>query len=156
MKIDWKKLIVSLLLPWVAGFIGSVFTFPAISDGWYDSLNKPPITPPSWLFSPMWTTLYFFMGVAFYMVWVKGGPDFKLAKDLFLIQLGLNAFWSILFFGMGEVLFAGVEIVFLWFFILATIVEFYGVDKRAAYVMLPYLAWTTLATLLNIAVIFYN
>ena len=157
MKVNPKKLVISLLIPWIAAIVGSAFTFPAI-QGWYSNLNKPPITPPNWLFSPMWTTLFTLMGLSFYMLWTHHPkhPNFILARNLFFFQLGLNALWSILFFGFAQILFAGIEIVFLWFFILATIIEFYQVDKKAAYLLLPYLAWVTVATILNLSIIFYN
>jgi tryptophan-rich sensory protein len=96
------------------------------------------------------------MGVGFYFIWLKGLKENKLAVSLYSIQLGLNALWSIIFFGLHSIVFGAIEIVFLWFFILVTIIEFKAVDKKAGYVLLPYLAWVTLATLLNISIAFFN
>ncbi|MFA5406258.1 MAG: TspO/MBR family protein [Candidatus Nanoarchaeia archaeon] len=154
-KFEWKKLIISIIIAQAAGMIGSVFTTPSIAT-WYASINRPPITPPNWLFAPMWISLFTLMGVGFYFIWVKGIKKHKLASTLYFIQLGLNSLWSIIFFGLHSILFGAIEIVFLWFFILATIIEFKAVDKRAGYLLLPYLAWVTLATLLNISIVFFN
>ena len=154
-KVDWKTLILSILIAQAAGMIGSIATFPSIPT-WYASLNKPPITPPNWLFGPMWLSLYTLMGIAFYIVWKKGLKKHCLASTLYWIQLGLNSIWSLIFFGMRDIVFGAIEIVFLWFFILATIIEFKAIDKKAGYLLLPYLAWVTLATLLNISIAFYN
>ncbi len=154
MKIDYKKLVLSILIVFLAAFIGSVSTFSSIPT-WYASLNKPPITPPNWLFSPMWTSLYILMAVSFYLIW-KNKKKAKIAKTLFIIQLVLNALWSIIFFGLHSLLGGLIEIIFLWYFILFTIIEFREVDKRAAYLLIPYIAWVTIATILNFSIILYN
>lgn len=156
-KINWMKLIVSIAVSEGAGLAGSVFTFQAIPT-WYAGLNKPPITPPNWLFSPMWITLYFLMGLALYFVWNKGmgAKGSRLAVTLFFIQLFLNALWSFIFFGLQSLLFGAVEIIFLWFFILATTIEFRDIDRKAGYIMFPYLSWATIATLLNLSILWIN
>lgn len=151
------KLIISVLVTEGAGGIGAIFTYESIPT-WYASLNTSALTPPNWIFGPMWITLYLLMGVALYMVWIRrgSGKGISLALSLFGIQLVLNVLWSLIFFGLHSLLFGAIEIVFLWFFILATIIEFYQVDKRAAYIMFPYIAWVTVATMLNISVLFAN
>ena len=153
--VDWKRLLLSILFAQGAGIIGSIFTATAIPL-WYATLTKPPITPPNWLFAPMWITLYTLMGISFYLIWMKGLKKNKLAVKLFIIQLALNALWSIIFFGMQEILFGLIEIIFLWYFILATIIEFREVDKAAAYLLFPYLAWVTIAAILNFSIVWLN
>nr|MBD3312150.1 tryptophan-rich sensory protein [archaeon] len=157
LKIDWKKLIISVIIAQAAGMIGSIFTFQSIPT-WYASLNKPSITPPNWLFGPMWTSLYTLMGISFYIIWTKGfkSKDAKLACALYLIQLGLNALWSIIFFGFKSLVGGLIEIIFLWFFILATMIEFRSINKTAGYLLLPYLAWVTAATILNFSIAWLN
>lgn len=154
-EINWKRLIISIIIAQSAGIIGSLFTSSAIPT-WYATLNQPPITPPNWFFAPIWITLYTLIGISFYLIWQKGLNKYKLATVLFSIQLFLNALWSIIFFGMQELLFGLIEIVFLWYFILATIIEFKEIDKRAAYMLFPYIAWVTLATLLNFSFVWLN
>ena len=153
--IDKKKLVLSLIIPWLAGGIGSFFTFTEITT-WYASLNKPAITPPNWFFGPIWTTLYTLMGIAFYFVWIKKSEHFKLATVIFGIQLVLNALWSVIFFGFHQLVFGLVTILQLWFMILANIIEFRSIDRKAGDMLFPYLAWVTAATILNFMVILLN
>lgn len=156
-KFNPVKLAVSILLTEGAGGIGSVFTYEAIPT-WYASLTKSAITPPNWLFAPMWISLYFLMGLSFYLIWNRRseGTKIALALVLFGIQLFLNVLWSVLFFGLHSLIFGAIEIIFLWFFIVANIIEFYPIDRKASYLLFPYLAWVTAATMLNITILFAN
>lgn len=151
------RFVVSIIITEGAGGIGSIFTFQAIPT-WYASLTKTAITPPNWLFGPMWITLYFLMGVSLFLIQDrrKESEHIMLAALLFTIQLLLNILWSLLFFGFHSLIFGAVEIVFLWFFILATIIEFYQIDRRSSYLLFPYLAWVTVATMLNVTILFAN
>lgn len=150
MKVDWKKLIISIAICEFAGLIGSIVTIPAIT-GWYTTLAKPVWTPSSWVFGPVWITLFALMGLSLYMVWEK-----KTAISVFGIQLGLNIIWSFLFFGLHKPLWAFCEIVLLWFAILGNIIVFYKIDKRAAYLLVPYLVWVSIAAALNYSVWMLN
>lgn len=150
------KFLISIALPFFAGGLGSFFTAPAIPN-WYESLNKPAFTPPGWLFGPAWTILYILMGISFYIVWSKPNSEgYKPALILFLFQLILNAGWSIIFFGLKQPLYAFVEITVLWIAILATLIKFYNIDKTAGLLLLPYLAWTSFAALLNLFILKLN
>lgn len=153
MKIHWNKLIIALLLPQLAGFIGSLFTSPKIST-WYSSIIKPSFNPPSWVFGPVWTLLFILMGIALYLVWIE--KDNKKALTFFGIQLGLNTLWSILFFGLQNPLLALIDIFVLEAFILLTIKEFYKVSKKAAYLLIPYILWVSFAIILNFAIVILN
>ena len=150
MKINWTVLIAAVIICNLAGIIGSFFTFSAI-PGWYATLVKPELSPPNWVFGPVWTTLYTFMGIAAYLVWEKGinKKDVKTALGVFGIQLVLNSIWSIIFFGMNMIFYAFIEIIFLWVAIAASIVLFYRIDKRAAYLLIPYIVWVSFAAFLN-------
>ncbi|HLD58372.1 MAG TPA: TspO/MBR family protein [archaeon] len=144
------KLIVSILLCEAAGIIGSVFTIPAIS-GWYAGLQKPFFVPPNWVFAPAWTILFLLMGLSLYLVWEKGFKEkkAKIAIVFFIIQLALNVLWSALFFGLKSPFLAFVGIIFLWVYIAITIFEFRRISKKAALLLLPYIAWVSFAALLN-------
>ena len=157
MKTDWKKLIISILVCQLAGIIGSLFTTPAI-DSWYAFLNKPVLRPPNWLFAPVWLTLYLMMGVSAYLIWQKGlaKKEVKTALAIFLIQLVLNSFWSIIFFGMKNLSLALIEILILWVFILLSIIKFYPTDKKAAWLLVPYLAWVSFASYLTYSILRLN
>ena len=149
MKINWLKLIISLILPQLAGIIGSLFTIKSIPI-WYAALDKPSFNPPGWIFGPVWITLYIMMGISFYLIWIKNDlPNFGLITSVFILQLALNAFWSIIFFGLHSPFYALVEIVSLWISILICIILFYKVSKISAYLMIPYLLWVSFASILN-------
>lgn len=151
------KLVLSIVIAEAAGGLGSIFTYGSIPT-WYASLKKTAITPPNWIFAPMWITLFLLMGLALYLVWNRSGgkQDKLLAVTLFGLQLILNVLWSAIFFWQHSLLFGAVEIVFLWFFIAATIIEFYHIDKRSSYLLFPYLSWVTVATMLNFTILFAN
>lgn len=154
---DIPKVIVSIVICQSAGLIGSVFTSTAISS-WYVTLNKPFFTPPNWLFAPVWITLYTLMGVAAFLVWQKGFHDrqVKIAVSIFGVQLILNAFWSVAFFGLHSPLSGLIVIIILWIAILATILKFFTISKTAGLLLIPYILWVSLAAALNGALVILN
>ncbi len=132
-----------------AAFLGSIFTTPSVPT-WYTSLAKPSWTPPSWIFGPVWSALYFMMALAAWLVWRRGGlVAASIPIWLFMVQLGLNVLWSILFFGFHMPGIAFGEIVILWFAILATAIAFWRSTPSAGYLLLPYLIWVAFAAVLN-------
>lgn len=151
------KLIASLVTVLAAGAIGSVATAKAIPT-WYAALAKPRFNPPEWLFGPAWTVLYLLMAVAAFLVWKQGfgSPGVKLALAVFLLQLILNALWSVLFFGLRSPLAGMVDIVVMWVAILWTIVLFFRVSVPAGVMLLPYIAWVSFAAVLNAAILRLN
>ncbi len=144
----------AVLICEAAGIIGSFFTTPAIG-GWYKELNKPLFSPPNWVFAPVWTLLYFLMGISLYLIRTKEiriGKEIRqktVALMIFEIQLILNMAWSFLFFGLKNPLLAFAEIIILWISILLCIIHFYKIDKKAAYILLPYIFWVSYAATLN-------
>lgn len=155
------KFIACIVLCEAAGLIGSLFTFPSIAT-WYSTIAKPSFTPPSFIFGPVWTTLFFLMGIALYHVLTVKKTDKqtqhnrKIALYLFGIQLVLNVLWSILFFGIHNLFAAFIEIIFLWIAILATIVAFVMVSRRAAFLLVPYIVWVSFAAFLTYSIWFLN
>ena len=150
------RLIWSLLLPFAAGGIGSVFTFTEIPT-WYAALTKPVWNPPNWLFGPVWTILYLLMGISLYRYWQRASKErVGAGVGLMVGQLVLNALWSIVFFGLHQPAGAVYVILVLWLAIVWTMVEFSRVDKVAAWLLAPYLAWVTFASALNYAVAILN
>jgi len=146
-------LILSIALCQLAGVIGSVFTIDQVKS-WYPTLIKPALNPPSWVFGPVWVTLFILMGIAAFLVWKQGilHKKVKIALGIFGIQLVLNTLWSILFFGFQNPGAALVEIAVLWLTILASIIAFYKISKPAAYLLLPYILWVSFASYLNYAI----
>jgi benzodiazapine receptor len=143
-------LIVAVLLPLLVGVLGSVFTIDAVRS-WYPTLARPSFAPPSWVFGPVWTTLYVSMGVASWLVWRRGfaRPDVRRALMLYAVQLAFNLGWSWLFFGLRRPFLGLVEIVVLLVLIGATMRRFGAVSRVAALLLAPYLAWVAFATVLN-------
>jgi len=150
---DIVKLLVSIVACQGAGIIGSIFTTPAIPT-WYATLEKPFFTPPSWLFAPAWISLYLLMAIAAFLVWRKGlgQKGVRAALVVFLVQLVLNASWSVVFFGFQSPLWGVVVILALWVAILLTIIRFFKLSTAAGALMLPYILWVSFASALNIAI----
>ncbi len=151
MKIkDIGKLVICVVACLAAGAIGSIFTRQAIPI-WYATLEKPSFNPPNWLFAPVWTLLYILMGVAAFLVWRKGWENrqVKIALIAFLVQLVLNALWSVVFFGLESPLYGLIVISVLWVAILFTVLKFYSISWAASVLMWPYLLWVTFAAVLN-------
>ena len=151
------KFIVSVIGCELAGFLGTPFTISAIPS-WYATLNKPFFAPPNWIFGPVWTLLYFLMGVSFYLIWKQGWQEKKIktAGLYFLAQLGFNFIWSPIFFGLRAPLLALFVIIAMWALIVMTMKKFYPLSKLAFYLLIPYLLWVSFATLLNTAIVVLN
>ncbi|KKU45636.1 MAG: Tryptophan-rich sensory protein [Microgenomates group bacterium GW2011_GWA2_46_7] len=166
MKINWPwarpkdnylMLLASIVLAQVAGGIGSLFTFSAIPT-WYASLTKPAFSPPNWVFGPVWTLLYILMAISAYLVWRRAqfGKKSLPFWHVYSTQLALNTLWSILFFGFKFTGLAFIEILALWYFIFRSIQTGQKIDKWSAYLLYPYLAWVSFASLLNLAIWLLN
>lgn len=151
------KLIIAIVVSESAGIIGSIFTIPSISS-WYAGLIKPDFAPPNWVFGPVWTTLFALMGIATFLIWREGWnrKDVKIALGVFIVQLVLNTFWSVIFFGLQNPGAAFVEIIFLWLAILATIIVFAKISKPAAWLLVPYILWVSFAGYLNYSIWILN
>lgn len=142
---DVAGLVAFVLLCFGASLLGGSVAGEAVSD-WYKDLVKPHWTPPGWIFGPIWTLLYALMAVAGWMVWRQGA---RIAVLLFLLQLALNAVWPWVFFGLKRLDWAFYDAVAMAAAIVATIVAFYGVRRRAALFMVPYLGWVVFAAFLT-------
>jgi len=146
-------LLLWLSLAFFTAAVGAIASVTAAS--FYAELVRPSWAPPAWLFGPMWSTLYTLMGVAAWLVWRQGrlqGTATKNALTLFVVQLAVNALWSWLFFAWRLGAWSFAEIIVLWVMILATLVSFYRVNRLAGLLLVPYLAWVTLATALTFSV----
>jgi tryptophan-rich sensory protein len=153
---EFLKLGASVFLCQIAGFLGALFTAPAIPT-WYAALKKPFFTPPNWIFSPVWISLFILMGISLFFVWRRQGhPQLRMALFFFFVQLVLNVFWSVAFFGLRAPLLGLIDIVLLWFAILFTITNFLKVSKFAGALLIPYFLWVSFATLLNFSLWILN
>lgn len=156
------KLIISIVGAELAGIISSIFTAPSIPT-WYADLIKPALNPPSWVFGPVWTTLYALMGVSVFLIWssytkapnVNGTSEdrrkvIRNALGVFLLQLALNVIWSIIFFGLHSPFSAFICIIALWLAIAWTMIAFYKISKPAMWLLVPYILWVSFASYLNL------
>jgi len=143
-------LVAAVLLPLAVGVLGSFSTMDSVRT-WYPTLVRPSFAPPSWVFGPVWTTLYLMMGLASWLVWRQGlaRPEVRGALGYYGVQLVFNLIWSWLFFGLQRPFFALLDIVVLLVLIGVTAIRFAAVSRGAALLLLPYLAWVAFATVLN-------
>lgn len=117
----------------------------------------PPLSPPAWVFPVVWTVLYALMGISAARIWIsEDSQERKWGLNLYIIQLILNFFWSPIFFNAMAYGVASVWIVVLWATVLLMILAFYKVDRTAAWLQLPYLAWITFAAYLTFGVWLLN
>ena len=142
----------AIALPLCVGGISAMLTGDMMKE--YFFLNKPPLSPPGWMFPVVWTILYVMMGLASYLVMTSGADRSLIVKALVFygIQLALNFLWSILFFNCSLYLWAFVELIAMWAVIIVTTVFFFRASTPAGVMMIPYILWTTFAAYLNLAV----
>jgi benzodiazapine receptor len=142
----------------LVGYFSGMVTRDSITT-WYPTLVKPSFNPPNWVFAPVWTILYIMMGVAGGMVWNKLEQDpenVKKAFTFFIIQLALNAAWSVIFFYFHNPFLALIEVILFWLLIFETHIQFKKIDKTAGLLFIPYLAWVSFATVLNASIWWLN
>jgi translocator protein len=151
----WSGLACWLIASYAAAAIGGLASLHAAD--FYTALTRPHWSPPAWLFGPVWSVLYTLMGVAVWLVWREGAwHRHATALNLFVAQLAVNASWSWLFFAWHMGVAACVEIVVLWWLIIATTIAFWRVRAWAGVLMLPYLAWVGFASALSFAIWYMN
>jgi benzodiazapine receptor len=139
----------------IAGAIGSWATFPNVRD-WFPLLLKPSWNPPSWVFGPVWTTLYVLMGLAIWRAWRAGGPAAPRLVRLYFVQLFFNALWSVLFFGLKQPAWALADILVLWGLLVWLQAGLWRSDRLAGALWVPYVLWVSFATALNAAIVRLN
>ena len=124
---------------------------------WYNSLNKPFFNPPSWIFGPVWTILYILIAISGIIIFNKRKKKkIHSAMRFYFGQLILNVIWSPVFFGAHQLFLALIIIIFMWILIYKTIKAFGKIEKNAAYLLYPYLAWVSFAGILNLSVWLLN
>ena len=151
-----RQLIICIAIPLAVGGLSAYLTMGAMET--FESLKQPPLSPPGWLFPVVWTALFALMGIASYLVVRSPAPERTVKRALIFygIQLGLNFFWSILFFNLGLYLVSFFWLILLWCFILLTTLQFAAILRLAGYLMIPYLIWVAFAGYLNFAIFWLN
>ena len=136
-----------VLLVNVVGGVPGILSSP--DSAWFRALEKPAFYPPEIAFPVVWTLLFTLMGVSLWLVWRADGPGRRLALGLFALQMVFNVAWTPAFFALEGLLLGLAVILALWVLVVATIVSVERVDRRAAGLLIPYLAWVTFAAVLN-------
>ena len=152
------KIAIWVVICLVVGYVSSMYTRSSITT-WYPTLEKPFFNPPNWLFAPVWTMLYILMGVSAGLVWQKIDTQKELVKKglfFFTIQLILNGFWSVLFFGWNNILLSLIEIILLFLFLFETYLTFKKLDKTSSLLLIPYMVWVIFASILTSSIYFLN
>ena len=147
----YVKILLFVVTCIAVGYLSGMATQSSVTT-WFPTLIKPSFNPPPWVFAPVWSLLYLMMGIAAGLVWSRIDYEKEAVKKallFFVIQLALNALWSILFFGMRNPFLAMIEIIILWLMIYETYVKFGKIDKIAGYLFIPYILWVSFAAVLN-------
>ncbi|MBO5501079.1 MAG: tryptophan-rich sensory protein [Clostridia bacterium] len=155
-RTNWKWLLICLAIPVGIGLLSALVSMDGMKR--FETVAKPPLTPPEWLFPVAWTVLYLLMGYASYVVWRSDAPVHQIDHALvwYGAQLAANFLWSPLFFQWNRHLAALMWLVLIVFLIVVTMVRFWRVDRKAGLLIVPYLCWTLFAGYLNAGVWLLN
>ena len=152
-KNKYLSLFFILLITSLASAIGG-FTTASFKEPWYSEIILPSFNAPSWVFAPVWTTLYIMMSIAIWKIWINSF-DLKILK-LYFIHLFFNGTWSIVFFGFHQIGLALVNLVIILIFIILLMKTYFVRDKISFYLMIPYFLWSSYALILNSSIFLYN
>ena len=153
MKNKYLSLLIILLITFIVPMIGSYVT-TTFKEPWYSQIILPSFNPPSWVFAPVWSTLYFLMSFAIWKVWIKSFET-KLLK-IYFIHLFFNSTWSVVFFGFHLIGTALINLAIILIFIIILMKEYFSRDKMSFYLMIPYLALSSYALILNSSIFLLN
>ena len=152
-----KTYVISILVTLAVGGLAALLTNGNMMI--YDEFVKPPLAPPAFLFPVVWSVLYVLMGIGAARILIYGNGLGKKTADalkVYIIQLAVNFFWSIIFFNIQAFLVAFIWLIFLWILIFVMLRRFAVIDKVAAIINVPYLLWVTFAGYLNIMIVLLN
>lgn len=152
------KFISMIILSFIPGIFGRIWSPSGSINGWYNTLIKTPLTPDGWVFGTVWPILYFILGIALYLI-IKSDAtksNKKTALILFGIHMLLNASWSFIFFGAHLITFGVINIIALITCAIIMQLKFKAINKYAGYLILPYIVWLTFALYLNAGIMFLN
>ena len=152
-KNKYLSLLILLLVTFIAPVIGSYVT-SVFKEPWYSEIIQPSFNPPSWVFPPVWTTLYVMMSIAIWRGWIAFFNS-RILK-LYFFHLFFNCIWSIIFFGFHQIGLALINIIVILFFIIILMKEYLKIDKLSFYLMIPYFLWSSFALVLNASILFLN
>ena len=152
-KNKYLSLAIILLITFVAPAIGNYAT-SAHKEPWYSEIILPSFNPPSWVFAPVWSSLYLMMSLAIWKIWINTF-DIKLLK-IYFVHILFNSTWTIVFFGFHQIGLALLNLIIILIFILILMKEYFKKDKISFYLMVPYISWSSYALVLNTAIFLLN
>ena len=152
-KNKYLSLFLILLITFTASTIGG-FTTASFKEPWYSQIILPSFNPPSWVFAPVWTTLYIMMAIAIWKIWINS-LDLRILK-LYFVHLFFNGTWSIIFFGFHQIGLALINLIIILIFIILLMKNYFSRDKISFYLMIPYLLWSSYALILNSSIFLLN
>ena len=153
MKNKYLSLVIILLVTFIAPMIGSYAT-ATFKEPWYSEIILPSFNPPSWVFAPVWSTLYLLMTIAIWKIWINSFNT-RILK-IYLVHLFFNSTWSIVFFGFHLIGLALVNLIIILIFIIFLMKEYSRINKISFYLMIPYLSWSSYALILNSSIFLLN
>ena len=154
LKNKFISFVLFFIITYSASFIGGMATI-SFKEPWYSELIKSNYNPPDWIFAPVWTTLYLMMTLAIWFFWHSKNRDMNTIY-IYFIHIVFNTTWSIVFFGLHQILFALIVLLVLIFLIIILIIRFKRVNLVSYYLMIPYLLWTLYALFLNFSLLILN
>ena len=154
LKNKFLSFVLFFIITFSASFIGGLVTI-TLKEPWYSQLIKSNLNPPDWVFAPVWTTLYLMMTLAIWFFWHSKNKDMNTIY-IYLIHIVFNTTWSIVFFGLHQILLALIVLIILIALIIALIIRFKRVNFVSYYLMIPYLLWCCFALFLNINLLILN
>ena len=152
-KNKYLSLAIIALITFMAPAIGSYAT-SAFKEPWYSEIILPSFNPPSWVFAPIWLTLYFLMSLAIWKIWINTF-DKKLLK-IYFVHIFFNSTWTVVFFGFHEIGLALLNLIIILIFIIILMRKYFIKDKISFFLMTPYLIWSSYALVLNGAIFLLN
>ena len=152
-KNKYFSFIIILLITFAAPAIGSYAT-STFKEPWYSEIILPSFNPPSWVFAPVWSSLYLMMSLAIWKIWINTF-DIKLLK-IYFVHILFNSTWTIVFFGFHQIGLALLNLIIILIFILILMKEYFKKDKISFCLMVPYLSWSSYALVLNTAIFLLN
>ena len=142
-----------LLITFIPSIVGG-YTTASFKEPWYSEITLPSFNPPSWVFAPVWTSLYILMSIAMWRIWIKFFD--KKILNIYLAHLFFNTTWSVIFFGFHNILLALLNLTIILTFVIFLMKIYYNKDKISFYLMIPYFLWTSYAFTLNFAIYLLN
>ena len=154
LKNKFLSFILFFIITFSASFIGGLITI-SFKDPWYSQLVKSNLNPPDWIFAPVWTALYLMMTLAIWFFWHSKNRNLSTVY-LYFIHILFNTTWSIVFFGLHQILLALLVLIGLILMILILMLRFKRVNIVSYYLMIPYLLWCCFALFLNFNLLILN